>query len=187
MIKRYILALLPSERQKAAYIQVAQTVFSTICDGYLLTEGKSLPHITLGSFQCDDKKLSEICKHVEQWQSCCCPIRVMGLLLKQGKVPPHHYSVSLSIARDPAILHLHHLTVNILNSFTIDALNPIQDLYFPHLTLAGIRFAPSEIVSLSTTIDDLIAMKADPFHLALGKGDEIGQYLETLCEFKGIQ
>jgi|GEM_PF-3471580 len=181
---RYILALLPSEQQKAAYIQVAQTVFSQICDGYLLTERKSLPHITLGSFQCDDEKLCEICKHVEQWQTQSCSIRMMGLMLKKGKIPPHHYSVSLSIARDPAILHLHHLTVNILNSFNIDTINPIQDLYFPHLTLAGIRFAPSEIVSLSSTIDDLIAMKVDPFHLALGKGDDIGQYLETLREFK---
>lgn len=180
---RYILALLPSEQQKTAYIQAAQTVFSPICDGYMLSVGMSLPHITLCSFQCDDEKLTEICRCVEKWKINSCPIRVMGLMLKKGKVPPHHYSVSLSIARDPAILHLHHLTAHLLSDFNINPLNPSNDLYFPHLTLAGIRFAPTESVSLTSVIDELISLPVDPFHLVLGRGDDIGQYLETLQEF----
>jgi hypothetical protein len=110
----------------------------------------------------------------------------MGLMLKKGKVPPHHYSVSLSIARDSAILHLHHQTLRLLSNFNITPLNPSEDLYFPHLTLAGIRFAPTEHVSLAPVIDDVISMPIDPFHLVLGRGDDIGQYLETLHQFDEI-
>ena len=57
-------------------------------------------------------------------------------------------------------------------------------LYLPHLTLAGIRWTPSEILNVSSIIDDLISMPIEPFHLVLGRGDDIGQYLETLSEFK---
>jgi len=181
---RYILALVPPEQQKRAYVQAAQTAFSSICDGYMLSEEKSLPHITLCSFQCDDEKLTQIYRGIEKWKINSCSMRVMGLMLKKGKVPPHHYSVSLSIAREPAILHLHYQTLHLLNDFNITPLNPNEDLYFPHLTLAGIRFADS--VSLTPIIDDLISMPVDPFRLVLGRGDDIGQYLETLHQFNEI-
>jgi hypothetical protein len=59
---RYILALLPPDQQKMAFIQAAQAAFLRTCDGYLLKDGMSLPHITLCSFQCDDGKLNEICQ-----------------------------------------------------------------------------------------------------------------------------
>jgi 2'-5' RNA ligase len=139
---RYILALLPSDQQKRAYIQAAQTVFSSICDGYMISEGMSLPHITLCSFQCADEKLAEVYTQVEHWKINSCPIRFMGLMLKKGKIPPHHYSINLSVARDPAILHLHHQTLHLLDDFNITPLNPSKDLYSPHLTLAGIRWMP---------------------------------------------
>ena len=57
---RFILALLPQDEQKKAYIKAAQMAFSSLSDGYLLAEGESLPHITLCSFLCEDLKLREI-------------------------------------------------------------------------------------------------------------------------------
>ena len=99
---------------------------------------------------------------------------------KRGKVPPHHYSVSLAVARDPLILHLHHLTLQLLKDLDIEPLNPSSDLYFPHLTLAGIGWGPRENILLSPMLEDLISMPIDSFHLCLGRGDDIGQYLETL-------
>jgi 2'-5' RNA ligase len=181
---RYILALLPSDQQKMAFIRAAQAAFSQICDGYLLKDGMSLPHITLCSFQCDDRKLNEICKSVEKWQTYSCPVRTMGLMFKKGKVPPYHYSVSLSIACESPILNLHHVTLKLLKDLNINTLNPSEDLYFPHLTLAGIRWSPSADISLASIIDDLIAMPLESFQLALGRGDDIGQYLETISAFQ---
>ncbi len=180
---RYILGLIPQEQQIGAFSKAAQAVFSSICDGYLLSEGKSFPHVTLSSFQCSDQKLAAICEAVRQSQITECPIRILGLTFKKGKIPPQHYSVSLSIARESSLLELHNITLKILREFGIELLNPHSELYLPHLTLAGIRWPHSESISLSSILDDLIAMPVEPFRLVLGKGDDIGQYLETIRLF----
>lgn len=177
---RYILALIPPEKHGAAYIQAAQKVFAPISDGYLLMDGVSLPHVTICSFQCDESKISKLYREIQTWGIESCVVRIMGLFFKKGKTPAHHYSISLSIARDPSILHLHQLALALLRSYAITPLNPSQDLYQPHLTLAGIHWLPSEIITLNAILDDLISLPAEPFHLVIGKGDDIGQYLETL-------
>src|SRR5579872_6614677 len=136
---RYILALIPCKQHMLAYIQAAQQTFAPINDGYLLTEGNSMPHVTICAFQCDDKqKLSEIWNSVQNWHIDNCCVHVVGIMLKKGKIPAHHYSVGLSVARDPSILQLHQLAVGLLHSHGIHCLNPNQELYQPHLTLAGI-------------------------------------------------
>lgn len=180
---RYILALIPPKEQRFLYIKAAQQVFSSITDGYLLADGISMPHITIGSFQCDDSKIAEICDDVQKWKINNCAIRFIGLLLKKGKIPANHYSIGLSVARDATILQLHQSGLDVFQNHKITSLNPNKDLYQPHLTLAGISWHASEIVSLPAIIDDLISTSIDPFHLVLGKGDDIGQYLETLFEF----
>jgi 2'-5' RNA ligase len=181
---RYLLALTPPKREGQTYIEASSQLFSSMTDGYLLREGASLPHVTLCSFHCeDDSQLSRICFRAQEWHINQCEIRILGLVLKKGKIPANHYSVSLSIARDPAILRLHHLAWQLLDSFGIEVLNPHQELYQPHITLAGIHWLPSEIIHLPSIIDDLVAMELRPFNLVLGRGDNIGQYLETLFEF----
>lgn len=178
---RYILALVPPKQYQSAYIQAAQ-FFSPINDGYLLNDKRSMPHVTLCSFQCDEeRKLQEIDSNMQNWPRDC-PIRLLGLLFKKGKTPANHYSVSLSVARDPSILKLHHLAFHLLQALKVTVLNPSQDLYLPHLTLAGIRWVPSEILNVPAILDDLISMPTVPFHLVLGRGDDIGQYLDTLSE-----
>lgn len=180
---RYLLALVPSAQHRLPYIQTAQLAFAAKSNGYLLSENVSTPHITVCSFSCsDDSKLTEIWASAQDWHIESCPVRMLGLLLKKGKLPPNHYSVSLSVARDPPILNLHHQALRLLESHGIDSLNPNCELYQPHLTLAGIRWGPSEFVILPSVIDELIGMPMSPFHLSLARGDDIGQYLEALFE-----
>lgn len=180
---RYILALMPSKQYLLACIQAAQQVFSPINDGYLLTENKSIPHVTVCAFQCDESKIQEIWLHVQQWQISNCPLHMTGLMLKKGKTPTHHYSVGLSVARDPQLLHLHYLGLELLESYGITILNPSRESYQPHLTLAGIGWLPEKEVILPFVIDDLLSMPTQHFHIVLGRGDDIGQYIETIYEF----
>lgn len=95
---------------------------------------------------------------------------------------PNHYSVGLSIARDPQLLHLHHLALELLEFHKSTILNPNRELYQPHLTLAGISWLPEKEVILPFIIDNLLSISEHHFHVVLGKGDDIGQYLETLFE-----
>ena len=185
---RYILSLIPSKQNILAYTQAAQQIFAPINDGYLLSEGVSLPHVTLCSFHCDDEeKVATIWSDIRSWHIDNCAIRMTGLMLKKGKTPPYHYSVGLSVARDPSILHLHHLSVDLLSSHGIECLNPSDGLHQPHLTLAGIHWFPFESVVLPSLIDDLISMPTAPFRLVLARGDDIGQYLETLFELNSVE
>lgn len=178
---RYILGLLPNDQESEAYIIAAQEAFKTKTNGYLLTKEKSLPHVTLCSFLSDDEDLlSRIWKEALSWKITHCPVSVLGIMHKKGKIPPHHYSVGLCVARHPPLMHLHMLGMDFLNSQGLDSLNPSRDLYQPHITLAGISWPPSESVYLPHAIDKIIGMPLNPFRLALGRGDDIGQYLETL-------
>lgn len=181
---RYILALIPPETHRLAYIQTAKQAFASRNDGYLLRDGISMPHITICSFQCDESKITELLREMQNWSVDSCVVRIMGILFKKGKTPANHYSVGLSIARDPSIVHLHQSAMILLQNYAITPLNPNQDLYQPHLTLAGICWPRHEIITLTSILDDLISMPVEPFQLVLGRGDDIGQYLETLFEFK---
>jgi hypothetical protein len=157
-------------------------MFAPLSDGYLLNEENSLPHITICAFRCEDKELDPIWNDLQSLDIKICPIRILGLQLKKGSIPQYHYSVGLSVARDLPILYLHQQIVKLLHSWKIECLNPCMDLYQPHLTLAGISWLPDESIVLSPTINDLISMSTAPFHLALAKGDDIGQCLQILYE-----
>lgn len=181
---RYILALVPSKKCALSFIQAAQSMFIPLNDGYLLNEENSLPHITVCAFECDEsEKIEKLCEDLQNCKIDTCPIRILGLMLKKGKYPPYHYSVNLSIARDDPILQLHYKIRSLLIAHQITPVNPSMELYQPHLTLAGIAWKPSTSVILDSTIDDLISMPIEEFHLTLGRSDAIGQYLQILYEF----
>lgn len=179
---RYILALMPSKQHVLAYVQAAQNMFAPMTDGYLLNEENSLPHVTICAFSCEDKELDALWNDLHSADIGICPVRMLALQLKKGQVPQYHYSVGLTVARDPPLLQLHQHIVNVLRSRQIECLNPCMELYQPHLTLAGIAWMPDESVVLSPAIDDLISMSIPPFRLVLAKGDDIGQCLQILYE-----
>ncbi len=179
-----MLALLPSKKCALPFIQVAQSIFAPLNDGYLLNEDNSLPHITVCAFECDDsKKIEKLCEDLRDCKVDPCSIRILGLMLKKGKNPPYHYSINLSIAREEPILQLHYKIRSLLIENQIMPINPSMELYQPHITLAGIAWKPSTSVILDSRIDDLISMPIEEFHLTLGKSDAIGQCLEILYEF----
>lgn len=181
---RYILALVPSKKCALSFIQAAQSMFAPLNDGYLLNDENSLPHITICAFECDEpEKIEKLYEDLRNCKIEPCPVKILGLMLKKGKHPLHHYSVGLSIARDDPILQLHYKIRSLLIAHQITPVNPSMDLYQPHLTLAGIAWKPSERVILDSKIDDLISMPIEEFHLTLGRSDAIGQYLEVLYEF----
>ena len=64
---RYILALVPPKQQQLTYIQTAERAFALINDGYLLTN-KSVPHVTLSAFQCEEEKIPEIWQGIKAWE-----------------------------------------------------------------------------------------------------------------------
>lgn len=177
---RYILALKPPKED--AFIHAAQRAFSSITDGYLLTDGASLPHISIVQFQCAEPVLAQIGESIQK-MTATCPVTLLGLLLKKGETPPNHYSVSLSVKRSPPLMELHNKALHLLETHTLAPINPSGDLYQPHITLAGIRWPASENIALPSILDDLIGTPHDPFHLTLGLGDAIGQYIETLITF----
>lgn len=159
-------------------------MFAPLNDGYLLNEENSLPHITICAFESDEsEKIEKLCEDLRNYKVDRCPVRILGLLLKKGKNPPHHYSVGLSIARDDPILQLHYKIRSLLIAHQIIPINPSMELFQPHLTLAGIAWTPSTSVILDSKIDDLISMPMEEFHLTLGRSDAIGQYLQVLYEF----
>lgn len=181
---RFVLALLPSKKCMLPFIQVAQSIFAPLNDGYLLNEENSLPHITICAFECDDlEKIEKLCEELRNSEIGPCRVRILGLMLKKGKNPPYHYSVGLSIARDDPILQLHYKIRSLLMANQIVPVNPSMELYQPHLTLAGIAWTPSTNVILESKIDDLVSMPTEEFHLVLGKSDEIGQFLQVVYEF----
>ena len=164
---RYILALIPPKQHFLAYIQAAQNMFSPITDGYLLNEQDSFPHITICAFHCEDRDLDVIWSDLQSSEINICPIRILGLQLKKGNVPLHHYSVGLSVARDLPILQLHEQIVKLLQLREIECLNPSMDLYQPHLTLAGVSWLPDESIILSPIINELISKSVPSFQMAL--------------------
>lgn len=181
---RYILALMPAKQYMLPFIQAARSMFGSINDGYLLNEENSLPHITICAFVCDDaEKIKKLCEDVRNCKFQPCAVRMLGLTLKKGKNPPYHYSVGLQVARDEPILQLHYKMRDLLMKNNIVPVNPSMEHYLPHITLAGIAWRPSTNVILDTKIDDLLSLPIEEFRLTLGRSDEIGQYLETVCEF----
>ncbi len=184
MMIRYILALVPQKKSMLPFIQVAQSMFIPLNDGYLLNQENSLPHITICAFECDDsEKIEKLCEDLRNCKVDPCPIRILGLMLKKGKNPPYHYSVGLSIARDDPILQLHDKIRSLLIANQLLPTNPCLELFQPHITLAGIAWKSSTNVILDSKIDDLISMPIEEFHLTLGRSDEMGQYRQMLYEF----
>lgn len=177
---RYLIALIPPKSLTLTYIQAAQIAFGPINDGYLLEENKSFPHITLCAFQCEETKLAALWQELQTYNITICPVRMMGLHLKKGKIPLYHYSVGITIARDRELLHLHQLSCKVLEKHNITCLNPIQDAYQPHLTLAGVGWEPFAEILIPSIIDEILDEPLKPFLLTLARGDDIGQYLETL-------
>ncbi len=168
---RYIIALLAQEPEP--FIQEAQRQFSPIAQGYLLSNN-SLPHITLAQFNVDDVyKLGKIWNELLTYIKDIPQPRFLGIgFSKKTKMP---WGASLSVAREPELVALHLIVIDVLKNYGIQSITPSKELYRPHVTLARIT---EPRLSL---FDDSI-LDPSSFILALGQGDENGQYLKTVLK-----
>ncbi len=166
---RYIIALLAAIPNP--FIQEAQEQFSAISEGYLLS-GSSLPHVTLAQFYLSDKDALLDIWHTIQDHITDIPqpkFTGMGFTKKAKNL----WGASLSVEREPGLVKLHHIVVETLKTYNIQCISDMGELYRPHLTLARIKE-----LKVAHFNDSLLEIT--PFVLALGQGDENGQYLTTI-------
>ncbi len=168
---RYIIALLAQEPDP--FIQEAQRQFSDIAQGYLLSNS-SLPHITLAQFDLDDEqKLEEVWRELFACVKDIPQPRFTGIGF--SKKAQGLWGTSLSVAREPELVNLHLMVIDVLKNHGIRSITHSKELYRPHVTLA--RVAEPKLSQFNDSILDPAL-----FILALGQGDENGQYLNTVFQ-----
>jgi 2'-5' RNA ligase len=175
---RYILALLPPKESVLTYIQAAQMLFSPCSDGYLLREQIAQPHVTLCQFKCDLEECAKIWEEFSELEVKPIPLRFTGVRFGKGSgIHEEFYWTELSVARDAELMRIHRLALSIVQAHGHTCLTDCEDLYNPHLTLARIRL-PKQILSWQ----DALLNNPGPFKIALGEGDDNGQYIYTLFD-----
>jgi hypothetical protein len=170
MVQKYIIALLAVEPFN--YIKAAQQLFSSNAEGYLLGP-HSDPHITLCQFYTDDERLAFIQDEITALKSKVQPL-FTGFSFIQDRQDASFWWAELAVVRAPDLMLLHNKIVFNLKQKNIPCINDSGDLYRPHLTLARVKTP-----HLSHLNADLLQDR--PFRLAIGYGDEIGQFIDVIA------
>lgn len=170
---RYCIALLATVLNP--FIEQAQKQFGPTAQGYLLSSA-SLPHITLAQLSLpSNNDIESIWQDIQKINIAVQPkFSGIGISRKAHNL----WGVSLTVARNPDLMELHRVIINILRQHNIRCISPIEDLYKPHLTLA--RIPHPEIANFDDTL-----LEDAPFILTLGLADENGQYLQTIYPKNG--
>lgn len=158
----YMIALIPPPAMIQMYTRVAQKLFSSISDNYLLSEHSS-PHITVCQFECAQQQIAQaIWSEVTSQATHTLPIRFRGVSFIKGlEAHQGFYWAELAVARDEELMKIHNDTVVTLQTHGLTPMNEMGDLYRPHLTLARIRLP----TSLQTWPEDLLDVSPIPFTL----------------------
>lgn len=171
-IKRYNFALLPTQRADA-YIDVAQRYFKHHAVGYLLGE-HSLPHITVCQFHALESVLPALMDGIQGVHTS--PRVQLADLRFSNKPNTNLWGASLLVKRSHELLILQQAVVNLLASHGLTPLNPVGDLYTPHMTLAKV-----DAVDLKNFPKSIF--EPNQFALALGESDVLGQFTKVLQGF----
>jgi len=174
MKRKYNLALIPLSKSKE-FVDVAEK-FSNIADKYLLGNN-SHPHITLYQFEADENQIDNIWrKACDEWNH-----KLINLELATFSYitfDKDTYWISL-LPKDSDILHeMHSIIAGILQL-------PTKQNYDPHLTLINTKNAvqKDEIEHLSKSFIPIV----DSFKLAVGKSDNIGQFIDVIYRIDLIE
>ena len=172
--KRYNFALLPTDRGDL-YVEIAQRFFKHHAVGYLL--GKhSLPHVTVCQFHASECALPALIDGVQGLNTTPC-VHLSDLRFS-NKPNSNLWGASLSVQRSPELLALQQAVVRLLTAHDLVPLNPVGDLYTPHLTLAKV-----DAVDLKDFPKSIF--EPNQFALALGESDPLGQFTKVLQRFSG--
>ncbi len=176
-MNRYILALIASKEESATYISISQFLFKNLAKGYLLSE-VSQPHVTVCQFRAPHHgEALALAKEAFPQEGSALNIRFTGLSFTIGLKEHEGYIwAALDVARESQLMEFHRKMVSILEKKELEVLNAHGDLYHPHLTLGRITLP----FSLDSVDKALAVQSKDPFQLALGRGDENGQFLELI-------
>lgn len=171
---RYNAALLALEPQR--YVKEAQR-FSKNAQGYLLGE-HSLPHVTIAQFYAGPQTYAAIVDDLEKINTIP-QLHFNGFHFGKDEHEADVWWMSLSIAREPALVHFHQSVCAILKQHRIEPVSRSAELYRPHLTLARIHTVSLE--SLSATI-----LEPASFSFVVGESDEFGQFKKVLHLFEEV-
>jgi len=169
---RYNAALLALEPHR--YVREAQR-FAKEAQGYLLGE-HSLPHVTLAQFYANPQTYAAIVDDLHNGGQIP-QIQFNGFHFGKDDHVEGVWWVSLSIARDPALVHLHQFVCSILKRHQTEPLNSSADLYRPHLTLARVQK-----IHLDGLTSPVLAPSS--FGFVVGESDEFGQFKKVLNQLR---
>lgn len=174
---RYIIGLIPLD--STLYAQAAQTLYSHMSDGYLLSS-TVYPHITLAQFELSDheeKRIQVIWQDLTKFNINPFKPELIGIHLIKGLNSHEGFHwAQIGVERDPLIMKAHYRSLYILSKHQLFCLNDAGDIYKPHITLARIK------LSQSIPLWPVELLAAQEFRLALGASDINGRYLHTLYE-----
>lgn len=167
---RYNLALIPVSQSKEIIGLVKK--FSHLADKYLLDEN-SLPHVTLYQFEANKNEIDGLWQQISKiWKEY--PIDLKFKEFSCLTFDNSTYWVSL-LPDNCDKLHKMHL-------FIADAMNLSANKFFdPHMTLISTK--NSEYEKEVEKIWQSYVPILDSFILALGKSDDIGQFIEIVYKY----
>ncbi len=163
MKQRYNFALITNDYQK--YIDFAQNHFSTVAHNYLLGTN-SLPHITVCQFYTSPDIVPKLIAEIPGVDKEI-PIDFRGICFTK-KSDPNLWGASLLVDRSKDLLLVLDTIACILQQYDIEPINKIDEMYFPHLSLAQVTNT-----SLSNISQEIL--ETNYFSIALGESDDEGQ------------
>lgn len=177
MLRRYNIAACPIDKSDNESLFQLSSSFLLFSNGYCLSVGAALPHVTLCQFRCenDDRAIEA----VQKYTGMEFDVSINEIYIKQH-IPSDGYWVGLNVLRGQKLLHTQSEIVGSLGSQSIETLTAVRDEYFPHFTLARILLGKVPLDLLLT--DKQLLNRTIPCRLKLGLSDENGQFVAVLAD-----
>jgi hypothetical protein len=177
MLPRYNIAACPIDPNDSERLFQISSHFLPASNGYCLSPGIALPHVTLCQFRSENNEAA--IDAVRNYLSLEIDASVSEIYVKQH-VDSDGYWVGLNVLRGDNLLHTQSAIVGSLKSKSIETLVGVWDDYFPHFTLARILLGKVPLDFLFS--DKALLSRTIPCRLKLGLSDENGQFIAALAE-----
>lgn len=177
MLQRYNIAACPIDQIDNERLFQLSSNFLSASNGYCLSVGAALPHVTLCQFRCsnDDRAIDAVKEYIGiEFDVSTNEIYIKHHVASDG------YWVGLNVLRGRRLLHTQSEIVGSLGSQSIETLTADGDEYFPHFTLARILLGKVPLELLLT--DKQLLNRTIPCRLKLGLSDENGQFVRVLAD-----
>jgi 2'-5' RNA ligase len=177
MLPRYNIAACPTNPNDSDRLFQISSHFLSSSNGYRLSRGVALPHVTLCQFRSENNEAAV--DAVRNYLSLEIDVSVSEIYVKQH-VDSDGLWVGLNVLRGDNLLQTQSKIVGSLKSKSIETLVGVRDDYFPHFTLARILLGKVPLDLLLS--DRALLSRTIPCRLKLGLSDENGQFIAVLAE-----